>query len=125
MKFIARKHKGLRIVLDPRVRIKDMGRSITQSLTGQTKLGLTIEFHDGIYDTNDKEVIKALKNHPGFGLEFFNDEPVPVTPTVEAAAAENEKKGYAEEIRSTCTECGKKFANETQLNVHMRTHESK
>lgn len=127
MKFIARKHKGLRIVIDPRVRIKQMGRSITQSLTGDTKLGLTVEFQNGLYETKDQVVIKALKNHPGYGISYLSDEPGKEAnqPVVEAVAAENEKKAFAEELRSVCTfeGCGKKFANEAALNGHMRVHQ--
>lgn len=123
MKFIARKHKNLRIVLDPQVRFKQMGRTFTQSLTGDTKLGLTVQFANGIFETKDKETIKALKGHSGYGIQFFSDEAgEAVSPSVEAVAAENEKKAVAEEVRSTCPECGEKFKNETALNGHMRVH---
>lgn len=123
MRFISRKHRNLRIVLDPRIRVKDFGRTITQSLTQQTKLGLTVEFKDNLFETNDKVTIEALKNHPEYGFAFISDEVgVKVEPTVEAIAAHNEKKAVAEEARSTCDICGAKFKNDFALNGHMKTH---
>lgn len=122
MKFIARKHKGLRIVLDPRIRIKNMGRSTTQSLTGDTQLGLTVEFVDGIFETDDKKTIEFLQNHPAYGYDFISDEKKKFVPTVQAAREANEKAEFAEQLRSKCPECGKEFANETALNGHMRVH---
>lgn len=122
MIFISRKHSALRIVLDPRIRIKNMGRSTTESLTGQTQLGLSVQFRDNMFETNDPVTIKALKNHPDYGMAFRSDEQMKVEPTAEAVATENEKKAVAEEVRSTCPTCGEKFKNEFALNGHLKSH---
>lgn len=123
MKFVSRKHSGLRVVLDPRMRQRIQGRSITGSLTGDTNLGLTIEFRDHLFETNDKQTIELIKNHPKYGLDFYplsGEEKV--EPTVEAIREENEKAEYREELASTCPECGAKFKSEAALNGHSRTH---
>lgn len=120
MKFIARKHKGLRIVLDPRIRHKEMGRTITESLTGNTKMGLTVEFHDGFYETDDPKIIKALKSADGYGLDFFSDDKEPDEPSVEAVRAENEKKEYQQKIANKCPYCGDEFKNEKAVEAHMK-----
>lgn len=125
MQFLARKHSGLRVVLDPRFRKKEMGRTTTESLTGATKLGLTIEFVNGVYETKDPEVIELIKAHPSYGMDFFSaDLKEVIVPTEEAIQAENEKKEVVEEIASVCTEpgCGKRFRNQTALNGHLRIH---
>lgn len=121
MKFIARKHRNLRLVLDPQMRFRDQGRAITKSLTGETKLGLSVQFENSIYETEDKTIIKFLKNHPSFGIAFIAENEVG-TPSVDAVRAENEKKAKAEELRSKCPECGEQYDNEMMLNSHMKTH---
>lgn len=123
MQFIAKKHSSLRIILDPRIRIKDMGRTRTESLTGLTKLGLTVEFHDGLFETNDPKIIKALREADGYGISYIAADPNETNePSVEGVKALNEKKAYAEEIASTCPKCGNKFKTEFALNGHMKTH---
>ena len=125
MNFIARKYKELRLTVDPRIRIRDQGRSITKSLTGETQLGLTIEFHNGLFETKDPTIIAILKNHPRYGLDYISDERSKDAniPGVEAVAEMNEKKAVAEELRSTCTVCGAKFKTEFALQGHMRKHD--
>lgn len=124
MKFVSRKHAGLRVVLDPRMRQRIQGRTITGSLTGDTALGLTIEFRDHVYETNDKKIIELIKNHTKYGLDFYpmaGEEKV--EPTKEAIVEENEKAEYREELASTCPECGEKFKSEAAVNGHMRVHQ--
>lgn len=123
MKFFARKHSALRLVLDPTFKHREMGRTTTESLTGKTKLGLTVEFVNGVYETDDPKIIRILKEHDGYGLAFYSDEAGEVaTPTVAAVAAQNEKKAYAEDLASTCPECGNKFGTVGVLNSHMKVH---
>lgn len=124
MKFVSRKHAGLRVVLDPRMRQRIQGRTITGSLTGDTKLGLTIEFREHVYETKDKDIIALIKAHHKYGLDFYPlDADEKAEPTVEAVREENEKKEFQEELASTCPECGEKFKSEAAVNGHMRVHQ--
>ncbi len=123
MKFIAKRGANLRLIIAPRGRMEVDGRLISTSLNPDFPAGLTVEFQNGIYETQDKAVIKALKAHKDFGMRFFTDEAGEAeTPSNEALKAENEAAEYKEELRSTCPECGKKFKNEAGLEIHMRSH---
>lgn len=126
MRFISRKGASLRLVIDPRIRKSVEGRVLIGSLRDKFPAGLTVEFVNGIYETEDKAIIKELKNHSEFGYRFYSDEEgVAEKPTEEAKKTEKEKKELAEKIRSNCPVegCGQKFANEQLLEVHMREHE--
>ena len=126
MKFFARKYRNLRLVIGARTRVQVEGRLTHASLNPDFPMGLTVQFENGEYDTEDKKIIAALKAHPNYGMYFFSGEPGEAeAPTEAALRAENEKKEKAEEVRSTCPECGKKFKNETLLEVHMKVHDKK
>jgi hypothetical protein len=123
MKFFSKKHSQLRIVLDPQYRVKEHGRSITKSLTGETQLGLAAQFEKGVFETSDKKTIEFLRNHSSYGISFFSDEPGEIAdPAPEAKEKEEEKKAIAEQVRSQCPDCGSKFQTENALNAHMRVH---
>lgn len=122
--FIARKHSALRIVLDPSRRKEVAGNVLTEGLKRQfkDKLPVTVEFIDGQYITSDKDVIKAMKAHEGYGFAFYDMQEDGVEPTITAIRHENDRKALVEELRSQCPECGKKFQTSQQLNGHMATH---
>jgi hypothetical protein len=40
----------------------------------QVKYGESVQFVNGKFETNDKEVIKYLKGHPDFGVMMFANE---------------------------------------------------
>ena len=122
--FIARKHSALRIILDPSRKKEVAGNVITEGLKRQfsDKLPKTVDFIDGQFVTSDKAVIKAMKAHEGYGFAFYDPNEDGVEPTVAAIRVENGKKALAEELRSQCPECGKKFQTDQQLNGHLATH---
>lgn len=124
MKFIAKKGSRLQIVIAARTRMEVEGRLIASSLDKRFPQGLTVQFERGVYETDDKDIIDALKASVSYGTRFFSDEPAPDKPTREAVAAKNETESYSEELRSQCPECGKKFKNEAGLTIHMRSHEN-
>lgn len=125
MQFISKKYKALRIVLDPKGYQAVEGRRVTVGLNRLYPTGKSIEFQNGLYDTNDPKIIKLLKNHPDYGSSFFSDElgESANQATDEAIAKENEKKAMAEKAGSICPDCGKKFANAELLDAHAKTHE--
>lgn len=122
--FLTRKHSALRIVLDPSRKKEVAGNVITEGLGKKfaDKLPVTVEFINGQYETSDKAIIKALKEHQGFGYAFYDRDEDKAEPTIDAIREGNEKKALAEELRSQCDVCGKKFLNTQQLNGHMAVH---
>lgn len=121
--FFSRKYKELRVVLDPKTYKVEAGVRMATGLTGKFPIGRSVQFQDGMYTTSDPAEIKALKEHESYGLGFYSDEPGEAAePTDEALRKENEKKELAEAARSTCPECGKKFANEMGVVAHMKVH---
>lgn len=115
MKFISKKFRELRIVLVPGYR-KIVG------MTSELVPGVTVEFHNYEYQTNDMDIITALKAHPFYGVQIFSSEPEKDEPNIEGLRMENEKRAVAEELASQCPECGKQLKNSAGLEVHMRSH---
>lgn len=113
----------MQIVIAPRGRVEVEGRLVATSLDKRFPQGLTVQFERGLYETDDPEIIEALKASHSYGVYFFSDEATPDTPNREAAHDENAKKEFSEELRSQCSECGRKFKREQDLKIHMRTHE--
>ncbi|OGZ28228.1 MAG: hypothetical protein A2562_00125 [Candidatus Nealsonbacteria bacterium RIFOXYD1_FULL_39_11] len=99
-----------------------MGAVTVQGIRGSLS-GITVEFQNGFYETEDEKIIEMLKNHPQYGVKFYSKIGVDV-PNKIGLRQENELKVLAEEIRSTCPKCGKKFKNEFGLLAHMRKHKN-
>lgn len=85
--------------------------------------GTCVKFENGRYSTEDKDIIKALKESRFCGVDFFigdqseNLEPSP------AAKEELAKEKEAVSLASlTCPECGFVAKSEFGLNGHMRKH---
>lgn len=114
MKFITKKYKELRLVFTPMYK-----RMV--GLRTEIVPGITVEFHNGTFETADETIIDALKHHPFYGTQFFAAEGAD-KPNLEGLKAENEKRSLAEEIASQCPECGRQFKNQAGLDVHMRSH---
>jgi len=117
MLFIS-KYANLRLILEPK-RWKEIEGS--KFLTD----GLTVEFHNGQYSTNDKDIIEKLKNTKIFGRDYWSGEKGKDELTVEAVREKNEENEYKEELQSTCPECGKKFKTEFALKGHLASHDKK
>lgn len=116
MKFISKKYKELRLVLKP------ISKQIV-GISSQIIPGVTVEFHNFEYSTENQEMIAALKAHTGFGVQFFSDEAEANVPNIEGLRLENEKKTIAEEVGSLCPECGFQAKNSAGLRFHMKVHE--
>lgn len=39
-----------------------------------TTSGRSIQFHRGVFETNEPEIIAFLKEHPAYGIDFFGSE---------------------------------------------------
>ncbi len=91
---------------------------------GKYPAGRTIEFVDGEFSTDDKDLIKDIKAHVHYGVDFVSaaDDEAPAAPSDQALAEQNEKAEIAEELGSQCPKCGKQFKNAQAVNAHMRTH---
>lgn len=98
--FYSRKYKELKVTLDPRgVAVKN-GRTLIAGLKGDFPQGLTVEFQNGMYETNDPKIIKALRSNKNYGRGFFEeDQKVELTP--EQARKENERKELAKKAAET------------------------
>lgn len=116
MKFTSKKYSELRIVLKPTYQ-RIVGMS------SETVQGITVEFHDSVYETEDKEIIDLLRNSDYYGVSFFSNEAVADEPNPVGLKEENEKRLVAEEVGSVCPVCGFKAKSEFGLKSHMRSHQ--
>ncbi len=122
MLFLTKKYRELRLVLDPKTAVAVDGRRVTKGLYGSTS-GVTVEFHDGRFETEDEQLIDSLKEHRLYGVAFYTSEGAD-EPNSEGLREENEKRELAEEAGAQCPECGKKYKSASGLKTHMKTHES-
>lgn len=90
MKFIS-KYKSYNIILRPAFhRTNNIGMN-------EYVQGVSAQFENSEYNTDDEEMIKALKSSKFYGTDFWSDEPEEkVKPTEEAEKAEADKKLGAE-----------------------------
>lgn len=117
MQFIS-KYENLRLVIQPK-RWKEVDGS--KFLTD----GITVEFRNGVFDTEDKELITSLKGCRSFGQDFWSAEGEKDELPVAAAKDINDIKEFKEKTESQCEICGKKFDNKQKLAGHMLSHKKK
>lgn len=116
MLFISRKYKNLRIVTSPTRKMVVDSQLVTMP-------GKTIEFSDYKFETNDTEVIEALKKSKSYGVWFYPaDGESVITPNPDGAREEKSRQEAAEEIGSICPDCGFKAKTAQGLEMHMRVH---
>jgi len=126
MIFISKKHSALNLVLDPKTFQVTNGRTIMTGLNGDFPVGMSVQFANKIYETNDPKIIKALKNHPRYGVTFFSEELAKEKETGEveinaqAVAEVEEKNALVEDIASQCEWCGFKAATKSGLQLHQK-----
>ena len=121
MKFIARRYSKLTLVLDPITVGIEGGHRVMKGMNTKNATGIRVTFDNKMYSTEDKQIIKLLKAHPGFGSAFFSDEPEAQNPSDEAILAKNEKSEAAAIAGSDCQFCGFKAKNEQGLDIHQRS----
>lgn len=124
MLFLTKKYSELRLVIDPKAATEVNGRRVTKGLYGSTS-GITVEFHEGRFETKDEDLIETLKGHRLYGVAFYTDEAAADKPNTEGLREENEKHAAAEEAGAICPECGRKYKTSETLARHMKTHEDK
>lgn len=127
MQFVSLKYKNLSVVLEQRIFKEVNGRAVVQGINGEFPNGMTIQFDNGVYDTNDKQVIDAIKNHPHYGRDFVAgaDDAEPAELSTQAVREKNEKAEVVNELQSQCPVCGKEFASQQALAAHSRVHANK
>lgn len=120
-----------RIVLDPRASREVNGRFVSESLDKKFEgfdNGLTVEFHNFIFETADPVIIEALKAHKdhGFMFSILDDAPVELSEEAQEKIATREEVvnevGSTDENALKCDSC--EFTGKTikGLEVHKRTH---
>lgn len=112
MLFIS-KYKGLRIVLKA-------ARTIVVDNHRMLETGKTVEFQNGLYETNDPEEIKALKGYKRYGIDYWTDSKQADEPSVEGVREVNDEKAVAEAIGSKCDWCGKDYKTQFALENHQK-----
>ena len=85
--------------------------------------GIRVEFRDGLFETEDKEMIKKLKAHPAYGRDFWSEEKVEKTPVAEQM--EKIEKQAKQEINTSCPYCSFKAKTEFGLMSHIRAKHPK
>jgi hypothetical protein len=126
VRFTTTKYSELRVVLDPSAKKEVAGAVITTGLKKSFKSGLptSVQFMDGELTTSDPEIIKALKSHPSYGLDWIaEDQEGEVELPDEVLKKVNEKRELVQSVRSKCPTCGKDFKNDFALQGHMKTHD--
>lgn len=108
MIFVSKKYKGLRVVLDAKSYQVLEGKRMVRGLMGKFPNGKVAEFVDHKYETEDKDVIAALKADSNYGLDFYaleSDEKTGMTKepklSDQAMRKLNEKKALAKEASET------------------------
>lgn len=123
MRFIARKYSNLIVVLDPAATVIEGGQRVLKGLNNQFPVGARAEFNEGMFETNDPKIIKAMKASKSYGVHFYSED---VKGADEDLADGNElakveeKKEYADKLASTCEWCGDKFENSGLLAIHQK-----
>lgn len=126
--FRSLRFRLLRVVLDPKAKKEVMGQLVTTSLTNRFKNhphGVTVEFENGFYETDDAEVIEALKSHDDYGSMFDSTDSAVIEKSDAAKGRESERTVVTEVAASTdptCSVCGEKMKNAKGLEIHMRSH---
>lgn len=81
--------------------------------------GIVAQFSDYKFETEDKKLIAALKNHPDFGLDFRSQDSVEETEMGKRNTAV--EKRAAEGLVTSCTmpNCAWKGKSEKELRKHL------
>lgn len=83
--------------------------------------GVTAEFRNNMYETENQEIIDQLKKTRGYGRLFVSDEEKPEL-SKETIREMNEKQSVTDGIGFTCRKCGFVAKNDFGLQSHMRSH---
>jgi hypothetical protein len=102
---------------------------------------VVVEFEGSSYATNDDKIAAAIRRHPYFGIEIYENKVQPkaetpaeqpkveekpaeeVKPETPAAPAEEAKPAAAKKTFQ-CDKCKSKFASQTALEAHIATMHS-
>ena len=82
--------------------------------------GIFAQFENGWYETDDKEIIKALKNNPMYGIDFWSIDDEKVELNEEGERIKKIMEIKKEELVTDCPICGKTFKNRGALLGHIR-----
>lgn len=86
--------------------------------------GVFAQFENNLFETEDKEMIEALKKAKSFGIDFWSvDEPS--SPNPQGLKEEEKKEAAKETLLTDCPQCGKTFQNKAGLMSHIRTFHPK
>ena len=80
--------------------------------------GISVDFKDGKFETEDKELSKLIKKHPMFGIDFRSQDSVVPSPI--GLELEEKEKSAQENIQTSCPKCPFKAKNAFGLQAHMR-----
>lgn len=81
--------------------------------------GIRVEFVNGAYSTDDKEIVDALKKNAYYGIDFWSAEE-PSTPNEQGIKAQDEVATSKETLVTDCPVCGKNFKTNSALKAHVR-----
>ena len=121
----------MNLVLDARTFQVVNGRTIMTGLNGDFPIGLSVQFKDGVFETNDKKIISALKKHPRYGVTFFSEaladelKEGEVKINQESLEEQREREALTEKVGSTCEWCGFPAANRSGLQLHQKSCDRK
>lgn len=107
MIFVTKKYKNLRIVIDPKGTVLAEGRRIVTGLLGLSKVGLSVEFIDGHFETDDEKIIDLLKKNDDYGISFVavekDEEGKQIEPTLKGSQKKKvqEREKLAKEAADT------------------------
>lgn len=82
--------------------------------------GVSARFHENIFETNDPEIIAALKAHRMYGIEFSGEEEKTITPNPEGVASMKEERQASEDLTNSCPHCAYKANTASGLRLHIK-----
>lgn len=82
--------------------------------------GVKAKFHENKFETNDPEIIAALKAHRMYGVEFVGEETKAVVPNAEGVAAVAMEREAQETLTNACPHCAYKAQSASGLRLHIK-----
>lgn len=113
MKFLSQSDY-LRIVIEPAY-YKYYGPNKRKRISGKVA-----QFEDGVFETEDEELINSLLEHDGYGITFFSPEVKKRADKEAVKKAEKEKKERLEKSMTSCPYCSFNAKTKSGLTNHIR-----
>ena len=112
MKFLS-KTFGLRVILKPSYyKYYEGGRR-------ERVAGLDAQFNNGVFETENQEIIKLLLKHKDYGIKFFSPDVQKRADEERLKEVKEAKKEQLEKSQTSCPYCAFNAKTASGLRLHM------